>query len=37
MAIFGWTTPKQAAHYTKAARRRKLAGVGMGLLERDRE
>ncbi|MFZ0055345.1 MAG: tyrosine-type recombinase/integrase [Pseudolabrys sp.] len=37
MAIFGWTTPKQAAHYTKAARRRKLAAAGMELLERDRK
>lgn len=36
MAIFGWLTPKQAAHYTKGARRRKLAGAGMKALERDR-
>ena len=34
MAIFGWLTPKQAAHYTKGARRRKLAGDGMRLLNR---
>ena len=34
MAIFGWLTPKQAAHYTKGARRRKLAGDAMGLLDR---
>ena len=37
MAIFGWLTPKQAAHYTKAARRRKLAGDAMALLERHRK
>ena len=37
MAIFGWVTSKQAAHYTKGARRRKLAGDGMGLLERHRK
>ncbi len=36
MAIFGWLTQTQAAHYTKAARRRKLAGDAMGLLEHRR-
>lgn len=29
MAIFGWSSPKQAATYTKAARQRKLAAAGM--------
>ena len=36
MAIFGWTTAKQAAHYTKGASRRRLAGDAMGLLQRHR-
>ncbi|MCE3248703.1 MAG: integrase family protein, partial [Geminicoccaceae bacterium] len=33
MAIFGWDSPKQAALYTRAANRRKLAGGAMHLLE----
>ncbi len=32
MAIFGWASSKQAEHYTRAARRRKLAGDAMPLL-----
>lgn len=32
MAIFGWTTAKQAATYTRKANRRRLAGQAMGLL-----
>jgi hypothetical protein len=32
MAIFDWSTPAQAAVYTRAANRRKLAGGSMGLL-----
>jgi integrase len=32
MAIFGWTTAKQAEHYTKAARRKLLAAGAMHLL-----
>jgi integrase len=32
MAIFGWTTGKQAEHYTKAARKKLLAGRAMHLL-----
>lgn len=32
MAIFGWTSPKQAAHYTRKANRRKMAGDAMGLI-----
>jgi integrase len=32
MAIFDWSTPAQAAVYTRAANRRKLAGNSMGLL-----
>ncbi len=33
MAIFGWTSPKQAARYTKKASRKKLAGDAMHLVE----
>jgi integrase len=33
MAIYGWESPKQAAHYTKKARRKKLAGSGMAFLQ----
>lgn len=33
MAIFGWDSPKQAALYTKKARRRKLAAAGMRYLD----
>jgi integrase len=29
MAVFGWATPKQAAHYTKAARQKPMAASGM--------
>lgn len=32
MAIFGWTTIKQAEHYTKKANRKRLAGDAMHLL-----
>jgi integrase len=32
MAIFGWDSPKQAALYTRAANRRRLAGDAMHLL-----
>lgn len=34
MAIFGWTTPKQAAGYTRKANRKKLAGAAMHTLKR---
>lgn len=33
MAIFGWTTVKQAEHYTKKASRKRLAGDAMHLLK----
>lgn len=33
MAIYGWSSPKQAAHYTKKANRKRLAGNAMHLLE----
>jgi integrase len=29
MAIFGWTDPKMASHYTKTANRRRLAAQAM--------
>lgn len=32
MAIFGWTDPKMAAHYTRAANRKRLAAEAMGKL-----
>jgi hypothetical protein len=32
MAIYGWESPKQAAHYTRQANRKKLAGDAMHLL-----
>lgn len=32
MAVFGWTTPKQAAHYTRAAQRKPMAERGMAAL-----
>lgn len=32
MAVFGWTTPKQAAHYTRAANRKPMAARGMSAL-----
>lgn len=35
MAIFGWKTIKQAAHYTKKARQKKLARAAMPLMERN--
>ncbi|HRN87912.1 MAG TPA: tyrosine-type recombinase/integrase [Hyphomicrobium sp.] len=34
MAIFGWQTIKEAERYTKAARRKKMAGDAMPLLKR---
>ncbi len=37
MAIFGWSDPAQAAHYTRAASQRKLAGDAMMLLTRERK
>lgn len=40
MAIYGWESPKQAAHYTKKASRTRLAGDAMHLLvptERERK
>jgi integrase len=36
MAIFGWTTVKQAEHYTKKASRKRLAGDAMHLLKAPR-
>jgi integrase len=33
MAIFGWESPAQAAHYTKRANRRRLAGAGMHFID----
>ncbi len=35
MAIFGWSTMKEAARYTKAARQKVLAASGMKLLRPD--
>lgn len=35
MAIFGWDTAKEAQRYTRAARRKKMAADGMGLLVRE--
>lgn len=32
MAIFGWTDPKMAAHYTRTANRRRLAAQAMDKL-----
>jgi hypothetical protein len=29
MAIFGWTDPKMAAHYTRTANRKRLAAQAM--------
>ena len=37
MAIFGWATLKEAERYTKAARRKKMAGDAMSLLVRPKE
>lgn len=36
MAIFGWSTMKEASRYTRAARQKVLAGAGMKHLSRDR-
>lgn len=36
MAVFGWESPKQAALYTRKARRKKLVGAGMPLLIAER-
>jgi len=33
MAIFGWNNPKQAAHYTKKASQKRLAGGAMHLID----
>ncbi|WP_029074384.1 tyrosine-type recombinase/integrase [Kaistia adipata] len=33
MAIFGWTSAKQASHYTKRANRKKQAGKAMALIK----
>lgn len=33
MAVFGWTSAKQASHYTKKANRTKLAGKAMALIK----
>lgn len=35
MAIYGWTSPQQAAVYTRQASRKKLAAAAMGLLSLD--
>lgn len=35
MAIFGWASGKQAAHYSKTANQKKLAGDAMHLLDPD--
>ena len=35
MAIFGWTDPKMAAHYTRTANRKRLAAQAMGKLKRN--
>lgn len=37
MAIYGWTTEKQAANYVKKANRKRLAGDAMHLLDRTDE
>jgi integrase len=37
MAIFGWRTSKEAERYTKAARRKKMAGDAMPLLRRTKD
>jgi len=37
MAIFGWQTIQEAERYTKAARRKKMAGDAMSLLLRSKE
>ena len=35
MAIYGWENPKQAAHYTRKANRKKLAADAMHLVDPD--
>ena len=35
-AIFGWTDPTMAAHYTRTADRKRLAARGNGEVERQR-
>lgn len=37
MAIFGWSTMKEASRYTKAARQKVLAGAGMKHLSREQK
>ena len=37
MAIFGWSTMKEAARYTRAARQKVLAASAMGLLIADQK
>ncbi len=37
MAIFGWSTLKQAEHYTKAADQKRIAQSAMTLLLPDRK
>jgi integrase len=37
MAIFGWRTIQEAERYTKAARRKKMAGDAMPLLRRTKD
>ena len=32
MAVFGWTDPKMAAHYTRSANRRRLAAQSIGMM-----
>jgi hypothetical protein len=32
MAVFGWTDPKMAAHYTRTANSRRLAAQSIGML-----
>ena len=36
MAVFGWTDPKMAAHYTRTANRRHLAAQSIGMLNASR-
>jgi hypothetical protein len=36
MAIFGWTTLKEAEHYTRKADRKRLASDGMRFISLDR-
>jgi len=37
MAIFGWRTIQEAERYTRAARRKKMAGDAMPLLRRTKD